>query len=130
MEKHQGELKREIGLYGFSANIINTIIGAGIFVIPAIIAASLGSASIFAYVFCSLLLMLMMLNFAEVGSKIVETGGVYIYIERTFGKYAGFLTAALLLLATVAADAAIANAVISIAFKLFPQIQSELVRIS
>lgn len=130
MEKQQGELKREIGLYGFSANIINTIIGAGIFVIPAIVAAGLGSASIFAYVFCSILLMMMMLNFAEVGSKIVETGGVYIYIERTFGKYPGFLTAVLMLLATVSADAAIANAVVSIAFKLFPKIQSELLRIS
>jgi len=130
MEKQQGELKREIGLFGFSANIINTIIGAGIFVIPAIVAGELGSASIFAYVFCSILLMLMMLNFAEVGSKIVETGGVYIFIERSFGKYPGFLTAVLMLLATVAADAAIANAVVSIAYRLFPQIQSELLRIS
>ena len=130
MEKKQGELKREIGLYGFSANIINTIIGAGIFVIPAIVAAGLGSASIFAYVFCSILLMLMMLNFAEVGSKIVETGGVYIYIERSFGKYPGFLTAVLMLLATVSADAAIANAVVSIAFKLFPQIQSDVLKIA
>jgi APA family basic amino acid/polyamine antiporter len=130
MEEQQGELKREIGLFGFSANIINTIIGAGIFVIPAIVAGELGSASIFAYVFCSILLMLMMLNFAEVGSKIVETGGVYIFIERSFGKYPGFLTAVLMLLATVAADAAIANAVVSIAYRLFPQIQSELLRIS
>jgi amino acid transporter len=130
MEKSQGELKREIGLYGFSANIVNTIIGAGIFVIPAIVAAGLGSASIFAYVFCSILLMLMMLNVAEVGSRITETGGVYIYIERTFGKYPGFLTAVLMLLATVAADAAVANAVIGIVFKLFPQLQSGVLRIS
>jgi len=129
MENKQENLKREIGLLGFSANIVNTIIGAGIFVIPAIVAAGLGSASIFAYIFCSILLMLMMLNVAEVGSRITETGGVYIYIERTFGKYPGFLTAVLMLLATVAADAAVANAVIGIVFKLFPQLQSELVRI-
>jgi amino acid transporter len=130
MENKQVKLKREIGLFGFSANIVNTIIGAGIFVIPAIVAAGLGSASIFAYVFCSILLMLMMLNFAEVGSRITETGGVYIYIERTFGKYPGFLTAVLMLLATVAADAAVANAVVGIAFKLFPQIQSGVVKIT
>jgi amino acid transporter len=130
MEHTQEKLKREIGLFGFSANIVNTIIGAGIFVIPAIVAAGLGSASIFAYVFCSILIMLMMLNFAEVGSKITETGGVYIYIERTFGKYPGFLTAVLMLLATVAADAAIANAVIGIVFKLFPEIQSEVLKIT
>lgn len=130
MEKGTVKLKREIGLFGFSTNIINTIIGAGIFVLPAIVAEGLGSASIFAYVFCSILVMLMMLNFAEVGSKIVETGGVYTYIEKSFGKYPGFLTAVLMLLATVAADAAIANAVIRIAFKLFPQIESEVVKIA
>lgn len=123
-------LKREIGLFGFSANIINTIIGAGIFVLPAIVAEGLGSASIFAYVFCSILVMLMMLNIAEVGSRIVETGGLYIYIEKTFGKYPGFLTAMLMLLATVAADAAIANAVIAIVFKLFPVLESEVLKIS
>ena len=128
--EEQGKLKREIGLFGFSANIVNTIIGAGIFVIPAIVASELGSASIFAYIFCSGLMLLMMLNYAEVGSKITETGGVYTYIEKSFGKYPGFLTSVLMLLATVAADAAVANAVVSIAFKLFPALQSQVIKIS
>jgi len=67
--KKEENLKREITLLGLSANIINTIIGAGIFVLPATVAAGLGSESIFAYLFCAVLIMLIMLCFAEVGSK-------------------------------------------------------------
>lgn len=122
-------LKREIGLLGLSSNIINTVIGAGIFVLPAIVAANLGAASILAYIFCGILITLMMLCYAEVGSKITATGGVYIYIEKTFGKYPGFLTATLMLLATIAGDAAIANAIIEIIFKLLPVFRSDIVRI-
>lgn len=129
MKEKQENLKREIGILGLMSNIINTVIGSGIFVLPAIIAAGLGSASILAYVFCGILITLMMLCFAEVGSKITETGGVYIYIEKSFGKYPGFLTAILLLLSAITADAAIANAIVEIIFKLLPSLQSELLKI-
>lgn len=129
MKEKQGDLKREIGFWGLSTNIINVIIGAGIFVLPAIVAADLGAASILAYVFCSILIILLMLCYAEVGSKITATGGVYIYIEKAFGKYPAFLIASLMLLATIASDAAVANAIIDIVFKLFPFLKSELIRI-
>ncbi len=36
-QKEEG-LKRELGVFGLSANIVNIIVGAGIFVIPAIVA--------------------------------------------------------------------------------------------
>lgn len=129
MNKKKEKLKREIGFLGLSSNIINTVIGSGIFVLPAIIAADLGAASILAYVFCGILITLMMLCFAEVGSKITDTGGVYIYIEKTFGKYPGFLTACLVLLAAITALGAVANAIVAIIFKLFPVVQSDITRI-
>ena len=129
MKEKQRNLKREISFLGLSSNIINTVIGSGIFVLPAIIAADLGAASILAYVFCGILITLMMLCFAEVGSKITDTGGVYIYIEKTFGNYPGFLTACLILLGAITAVAAIANAVISVLFKIFPFFQSDITRI-
>ena len=122
-------LKREISFLGLSSNIINTVIGSGIFVLPAIIAAALGAASILAYVFCGILITLLMLCVAEVASKITATGGVYIYIEKTFGKYPGFLTVCLLLLSTITGVAAIANAIVNIIFKLFPVVEGEIIRI-
>ncbi len=121
---HEG-LKREIGIFGLALNAINIIIGAGIFVLPAIVAARLGTAGILAYLLCGILMLLIMLCYAEVGSKIICTGGSYAYIESAFGKYAGFLTANIFVLgASITADAAVANALadtISFAFPVFKE---------
>ena len=121
-QKGEG-LKRSISLWGLSANIINTVIGAGIFALPAIVAEGLGSGSIFAYLFCGALVILVMLCFAEVGSKISHPGGIYAYIEETFGKYAGFLAAILFLIASVSSDAAVANALADIISTFWPFFQ-------
>lgn len=104
-------LKREIGVIGLVANSVNIVVGAGIFVLPAIVAAELGTASVLAYVLCGVLIVLMMLCFAEIGSRITVTGGAYAYIEVAFGRYAGFLTTNLFIFgAALMANAAVANA--------------------
>lgn len=122
-------LKREIGVLGLSANLINTMVGAGIFALPAIVAAGLGSASIFAYLFCGLLIAFVMLCFAEVGSKITTSGGAYTYIQSSFGPYFGFLTVVLFSLSTISSDAAVANAVADIIGSIFPFFKSEVIRV-
>ena len=127
-EKEEG-LKRKIGTWGLSANLINIMIGAGIFVLPAIVAAGLGSASVLAYLFCGLLIALVMLCFAEIGSKITQTGGAYAYIERTFGKYLGFIAAILFLVATISADAAVANTIVDILGTLNPIFEVRIIKI-
>ncbi|MGB6035349.1 MAG: APC family permease [Cryomorphaceae bacterium] len=129
LPKTKDHLIREIGFVGLSSNIVNTIIGSGIFVLPAIVAAALGAASILAYALCIVLITLLMLCIAEVGSKITDTGGPYIYIEKTFGKFAGFLTVWLILLATLSAVGAISNAIVNVVFTLFPVLKGGLVRI-
>lgn len=129
MAVEQEGLKREIGLWGFSSNIINIVVGAGIFVLPAIVAAGLGSASILAYLFCGLLIMLVMLCFAEVGSKVTQSGGAYSYIEVAFGKYPGFLTANVFVFgAAIFSDAAVANAFADTLSYLFPVFSNEVFR--
>jgi len=119
LQKEEG-LKRTIGVWGLSANIVNVVVGAGIFVLPAIVAAGLGSASLVAYLFCGLLIALIMLCFAEAGSEITDSGGPYTYIESAFGKYAGFITANLFLIAILAAGGAVANAIADILSAFFP----------
>lgn len=112
------KLDKSIGVWGLSFNLINIMIGAGIFVLPAIVAAGLGSASFIAYLFCGLLISLVMLCFAEVGSVITTDGGVYGYIDRILGDYFGFKAATLMMIGAIAADAAVANAVVDIADSL------------
>ena len=62
-------LKREIGVRALTLALLNILIGSGIFVIPAIIAETLGTAAIVAYWVCGVLVFLIALCFAEVASK-------------------------------------------------------------
>lgn len=129
MENNKENLKRVIGVFGLSTNIINIVVGSGIFVLPAIIAAGLGSSSIFAYLFCGFLIALVMLCFAEVGSKVTDSGGAYTYIKTAFGPYFGFLTAVLFILASFSADAAVANAIVDIIGSIVPEFKLQTIRI-
>ena len=123
-------LKREIGVLGLVANSINIIIGAGIFILPVIIAEQLGTASIWAYLICGLLMIFIMLCFVEVGTSITRTGGAYSYIEEAFGKYAGFLTTNIFIFgAAVMANAAVANGLASTLAYFFPLFKIQWIRV-
>jgi amino acid transporter len=105
------KLKREIGVRSLTLAILNITVGTGIFVIPAIIAETLGAAAIVAYLVCGILIFLIALCFAELGSKTTASGGTYAYIETAFGPYAGFIANNVYWFgASVLADAALANA--------------------
>ena len=128
MIQQEEEFKRSIGVFGLSANIMNVIIGAGIFALPAIVAASMGSSSIIAYVFCGLLMALIMLCFAEASSKVTQTGGVYSYIETAFGPYAGFIAGVFTVTGTLLADAAVSNALVNVLGSTHPIFQIAWIR--
>ncbi len=129
MKETSEGLKREIGVWGQSSNILNSVIGAGIFVLPAIVAESLGAGSIIAYLFCGILITAIMLCFGEVGAKVTHTGGAYKYIESSFGRYFGFLTSNLFIFgATVMACAAISNALADTLAYLMPVFENRIVR--
>lgn len=119
-EVKEPDLKREIGVWGLSANIVNIIVGAGIFVLPAIIAEIMGSSGIVVYLFCGFLIALVMLCFAEAGSKVTRSGGAYAYVETAFGPYTGFLAAIFMVTGSVFSDAAVANALVELVGLAFP----------
>lgn len=123
-------LKREIGVWGLVSNSINIIVGAGIFLIPVIVFERLGTGSILAFIICGILMMLIMLSFAEIGTRITKTGGAYSYIEEAFGKYAGFLTTNIFIFgASVMANAAVANGLADTLAYFFPIYTMQWVRI-
>ena len=113
-------LKRKIGVLGLSANIINIIIGSGIFVLPAIVAGYMGASGVLAYLFCGFLMAMVMLCFAEAGSKVTNTGGPYTYIEAAFGDYAGFISGVFVIITFFFADAAVSNALVDVLATLSP----------
>jgi amino acid transporter len=124
-------LKREIGLWGLVANSINIIIGAGIFILPVVVADKLGPVSYWAYLICGFLMILIMLCFAEVGTIITRTGGAYSYIETAFGRYTGFLTTNIFVFgAAIMANAAVANGLLDTLAYFIPFFKAQLARIA
>ncbi len=101
--KEEAGLIRAIGVPGLTANIVNATIGAGIFALPALVAAQLGAASPLAYVICAVAMCLFVTSFAMAGSRVSLTGGLYAYVEVAFGRYIGFLAGVLYFLTAILA---------------------------
>ena len=101
-------LVRVIGTGALGLSVVNMVVGAGIFALPGLVAAELGSAAILAYLVCSVTVALVFLCFAEVGSRVSRSGGAYAYVEEAFGPFVGFIASTLLWFGFSAlADAAI-----------------------
>jgi len=91
-DKNTGEgLKRVIGVPALAATVVNNTIGAGIYVLPAIVSVQMGAAGILGYLFCGAMLVAIMLCYMEIGGKVTASGGSYIYVETAFGPFAGFI---------------------------------------
>ncbi|PYJ48431.1 MAG: amino acid permease [Verrucomicrobia bacterium] len=101
--KEEAGLIRAIGVPGLAANIVNSTVGAGIFALPALVAAQLGAASPLAYVICAIAMCLFVTSFAMAGSRVSLTGGLYAYVETAFGRYIGFLAGVLYFLTAILA---------------------------
>src|SRR5256885_15006950 len=108
-EQVDHQLVRGIGLPALTANIVSSTIGAGIFVIPATVAAGLGPAAPLAFVCCAIAMVLFVTCFAIAGSRVSLTGGLYAYVEVAFGKYVGFLAGILYFLTALGAVAGVVN---------------------
>ena len=113
-------LVRALGVRELAANIVNTIVGSGIFVLPAAVAAILGPAAIVAYIICAALVALFGLCFAEIGSRVHSSGGAYAYVEAAFGPYVGFTAGLLLGCAEIVASAAVATIFVGSLVALLP----------
>jgi amino acid transporter len=103
-------LVRALGVRHLTASVINITIGAGIFVLPAAAAASLGAAAPLAYIVCAGLMALIVCCFASAGSRVSLTGGLYAYVEVAFGPFIGFLAGVLYALMAAFAVASVASA--------------------
>src|SRR5919201_1654745 len=119
----EGALVRALGVRALAANTINVIIGGGIFVLPALAAAGMGSRAPVAYLVGALAMGLVVLCFAEAGSRVSLTGGPYAYVEVAFGPFAGYLVGVLLWLTGTVAFAAVATIFADNAARLVPALE-------
>lgn len=103
-------LARAIGVWGLAAAIFNTTVGGGIFRLPGAVTGLIGPAAPLVYLICALAMGLIVLVFAEAGSRVTMTGGPYAYVELVFGPYVGFMSGVLLWLLGVTAMASVSSA--------------------
>lgn len=96
-----------------TAIVINTIIGAGIFGLPAKVFAAIGSYSLIAFVLCAVIIALVVLCYAEVASRFSTTGGPYLYAKEAFGSAVGFEVGWLYWIVRVATFAANCNLLVT-----------------
>lgn len=105
----QPSLLRAIGRWSLAALAVNSIIGSGIFGLPATVAGLLGKRSVLGVLIAGTAMGVIMACFAEVASQFSEAGGPYLYARSAFGRLMGILVGWMLYLAQTAAPAANAN---------------------
>lgn len=108
-------LHRAIGKLGFGAMNINSVIGAGIFGLPAVVAAKAGYFSPWAFLLGGLLVITIVLSIARAASMFRTTGGIIVYAGHAFGPFVGFQTGWLSYLSRVAAMGANTNLLVTYA---------------
>ncbi len=102
-------LKRGIQKWDLVFLIINSVIGAGIFGLPAKVFALSGPYSLLAFGVCALVMMVLILVFAEVSSRFDQTGGPYLYVHTAFGPPPAFIIGWLLMLTRLFSYATLIN---------------------
>ena len=87
------DLVRGLGKWSSAAIVVGTMVGTGIFLKPAEMAADAGSLLLVlaAWVVGGLLSLFGALAYAELGAALPEAGGEYAYLRRAFGPVWGFL---------------------------------------
>ena len=86
-------LAQKIGFLSAASIIIGSIIGSGVFMKPASMAAQLGSPIwlTLVWIIAGIFSLSGALIYAELGAMIPETGGIYIYFRYMFGDFIAFL---------------------------------------
>lgn len=113
-------LVRAIGRWSLTAVVINSVIGAGIFGLPSPVAGLVGAWSPLAVVFAGCSMLIIVLCFAEVGSRFDDAGGPYLYTREAFGRVVGFQIGWLHIWTRLLAGAAVLNLLVAYLAGLVP----------
>ena len=89
MAKDSRHFLRELGLREALAIGLGTLIGAGIFVLPAIVVGRAGQAAAVTYLIAGLICLPVTLIISELATGIPQAGGSYTFIAEALGPLAG-----------------------------------------
>ena len=120
LQRSPAELVRAIGRWSMVALVVNSMIGSGIFGLPAPVAGFLGRASPLAGVIAGAGMGVIIACYGEVASQFTETGGTYLYLRRAFGRLVGLQVGWLTLLSRLTAVAAAVNLLVTYLAEFWP----------
>jgi APA family basic amino acid/polyamine antiporter len=106
--------RKSLGLWTSTGLVAGNMIGSGIFLLPASLAAY-GPVSLVGWVVTATGALMLALVFANLGRAYPKTGGPYEYSRRAFGEFIGFQVAWGYWIAAWVGNAAIAVAVVAYA---------------
>lgn len=121
-------LLRVVGMWGLSFTIVNCVIGAGIFSLPASMAQYAGSKAPLAFLICAFAMCAIVICFAEAASRVPTSGGPYGYVEAAFGPLTGLIAGVFLWLSAVLACGGIVAALGEGVAQFLPFLDKDLVR--
>lgn len=104
--EQKSRLLRGIGAAGLGVLILNSVIGAGIFALPGAVSARAGALSPWLFLAIGILIITVVLTFAELSSYFKTSGGPVLFTTRAFGPLAGFTTGWILFISRMTAFAA------------------------
>jgi amino acid transporter len=120
-DSSRAELVRAIGRWSMVALAVNSIVGSGIFGLPAPVAGLVGRASPLAVLLAGAGMGVIIACYAEVASQFTETGGTYLYLRHAFGRLAGLQVVWLMLLSRLTAVAAAMNLLVTYLAEFWPR---------
>ena len=124
------EIVRGIGRWDLVALMVNITIGSGILGLPAKLFALTGVYSVVALILCAVLLALVAICFAEVGSRFTHTGGPYLFTRTAFGATPGFIVGWLYWVSRVLTFATICNLLVVYVTRMSPALQGSAARVA
>ncbi|MGD2295343.1 MAG: amino acid permease [Candidatus Aminicenantes bacterium] len=104
-ESSKVRLARNLGFFAALSVGVGTMIGAGIFVLPGIVASMAGPAVLLSFAVCGFIAVLIALCMAELSTGMPYAGGGYLFMVRAFGPLVGTIMGWSLWLSLVFASA-------------------------
>lgn len=108
--------------------MVNTMVGASIFGLPALIAARLGKWSPLGFLVAFAVIAIIAACMAEVASQFRDTGGPYLYTKAAFGRFLAIQNGWLTWLTRIAAASAVTNLFIIYLGEFFPEVTKPFAR--
>jgi amino acid transporter len=85
-------LKKELSSFDITSLVVGSIIGADIYITPALVAGMMGPAGVFVWVVAGVFAVVIALVFAYTSYHVPKVGGPFAFVSKAFGNFYGFLT--------------------------------------